>query len=275
MSKYDIIFEALQERVNSGELTIDEANKINDIAYEKYMYEKLETNIIDKTLARTMTLYHGSLKDLDTIKPCSINMGTRLSKVRLSSFWAKDKDNCIIWAAMIIFSNIGMPYKVSLKDKKIYTLDADYKTTHKQVKSYKHASYWIEMAYNSKPIFIYTLNDVPLKKIGHGQVNVDEYTLDEEVKPNKKEKVTFSTLRPFIAYLSEDEFKKKMMVNETDGKSSKDSSLMEKILFRNGRETMTKRSKLYHKAAEQYAQGKGNHYILDKQVFVPDLKSVK
>lgn len=39
MTKYDIIFEALQERVNSGELTLEDANIINDLAYEKYICE--------------------------------------------------------------------------------------------------------------------------------------------------------------------------------------------------------------------------------------------
>lgn len=37
MNKYDMIFESLQERVNNGELTVDDANRLNDLAYEKYV----------------------------------------------------------------------------------------------------------------------------------------------------------------------------------------------------------------------------------------------
>ena len=36
MTKYDIIFESLQEKVNSGELTVEDAQVLNDVAYEKY-----------------------------------------------------------------------------------------------------------------------------------------------------------------------------------------------------------------------------------------------
>lgn len=35
MTKYEIIFEALQERVNSGELTLEEAETLNDLSYIK------------------------------------------------------------------------------------------------------------------------------------------------------------------------------------------------------------------------------------------------
>ena len=35
-TKYDIIFEELQNRVNVGEISITEAEQLNDIAYAKY-----------------------------------------------------------------------------------------------------------------------------------------------------------------------------------------------------------------------------------------------
>ena len=37
MNKYDAIFESLQEKVNSGEITIEEAEAVNTAAYEKYV----------------------------------------------------------------------------------------------------------------------------------------------------------------------------------------------------------------------------------------------
>lgn len=39
MNKYEIIFESLQDMVNSGDLTLEQANEINDLAYEKYVIE--------------------------------------------------------------------------------------------------------------------------------------------------------------------------------------------------------------------------------------------
>lgn len=44
MSKYEIIFEALQSKVNLGELTIEDAEVINNLAYEKYVVEKKTTS---------------------------------------------------------------------------------------------------------------------------------------------------------------------------------------------------------------------------------------
>lgn len=43
MNKYDIIFESLQDKVNSGELAIEDAEILNDVAYEKYVFEKKTT----------------------------------------------------------------------------------------------------------------------------------------------------------------------------------------------------------------------------------------
>ena len=53
MTKYDIIFEALQERINSGELTVEDAEILNDVAFEKYgdddtKYEEVTESSDDK-----------------------------------------------------------------------------------------------------------------------------------------------------------------------------------------------------------------------------------
>lgn len=42
MSKYDIIFEELQNKVDSGELTVEDAQVLNDVAYEKYSEDDTE-----------------------------------------------------------------------------------------------------------------------------------------------------------------------------------------------------------------------------------------
>ena len=42
MKKYDIIFEALQQKVESGELTFEEASTLNDIAFEKFADDETE-----------------------------------------------------------------------------------------------------------------------------------------------------------------------------------------------------------------------------------------
>ena len=42
MTKYEIMYEALQEKVNSGELTVEDAEILNDIAYERYAEDMTE-----------------------------------------------------------------------------------------------------------------------------------------------------------------------------------------------------------------------------------------
>ena len=39
MNKYDLIFEAVQESLNNGEITLEEAELLNDYAYDKYVEE--------------------------------------------------------------------------------------------------------------------------------------------------------------------------------------------------------------------------------------------
>lgn len=39
MNRYEMIFDAIQEKVNSGELSLEKANEVNDLAYDKYVTE--------------------------------------------------------------------------------------------------------------------------------------------------------------------------------------------------------------------------------------------
>lgn len=253
-----------------------------DSIYNEYPFiytEKIETNILDKTLAKTMTLYHGSTRDLETIKPTSINMGTRLSRMRLSSFWAKDKDYCVLWASMIVFHQLGFPYRVSLKNKKIYTVDTNY-ATKSEPNKFKHASVWLKKGFKNVPVYLYTLKDVKVKKVGRGQINADEYTLDEEVTPTYKKQLTVNDILQYVKYIPREEFDKLPM--ELFGRRGKDASFIEKIIFRDGEKTMQKRIAAYQKAFSQYNAGIGNHEQLlykngkaDGKQFVPDINSIK
>lgn len=39
MTKYNLIFKTLQSKVNSGELTLEQAEEVNELAYQKYVTE--------------------------------------------------------------------------------------------------------------------------------------------------------------------------------------------------------------------------------------------
>ena len=44
MYRYDIIYEALQEQIDDGEITLEFAEVVNDLAYERYVIEKKLTD---------------------------------------------------------------------------------------------------------------------------------------------------------------------------------------------------------------------------------------
>lgn len=54
MTKYDIMFESIQEKVNSGELTIEDAQVLNEIAFEKYGDDDTEYDTVTESLDITV-----------------------------------------------------------------------------------------------------------------------------------------------------------------------------------------------------------------------------
>jgi hypothetical protein len=79
MTKYDIIFESLQEKVNSGELSMDDARILNDVAFEKYSeddteYEELCESCDEEDSAVTYEEY------LEAMEYELFGEATRLSK---------------------------------------------------------------------------------------------------------------------------------------------------------------------------------------------------
>lgn len=63
MDKYDIIFEALQEKYNEGELTMEEVIDLNEAAYQKYVVERTTASSICKDVS---VEYKNSMKKIKT-----------------------------------------------------------------------------------------------------------------------------------------------------------------------------------------------------------------
>lgn len=62
MSKYEKIAEVLQERVNNGELTLEDANRLNDLAYSKYVTEAENENKDVELVEELLEKVKGGLK---------------------------------------------------------------------------------------------------------------------------------------------------------------------------------------------------------------------
>lgn len=60
MNEYNAIFEALQEKLNNGEITLEQAQECNDLAYEKYVKElQDEINFDDLTAEDVIEMTEG------------------------------------------------------------------------------------------------------------------------------------------------------------------------------------------------------------------------
>jgi hypothetical protein len=67
IERYNAIFENLQERVNKGEITLEDAQKVNDMAYDRYMSEAAKDNNVEmiEKLAELVKDGKVTLKDED------------------------------------------------------------------------------------------------------------------------------------------------------------------------------------------------------------------
>ena len=73
MNEYELIYEELCERVECGELTLEEAEIINDVAYDKYVKE---ANIYDKIIDK-----HASASDRYGEKLDKIHMFVKCRRI--------------------------------------------------------------------------------------------------------------------------------------------------------------------------------------------------
>ena len=77
MTKYQIMFEALQEKVNSGELTFEDADALNKIAFEKYGDD--ETEYVESCSDEEEGMTHEEY--LESMETELFGEATRLAKV--------------------------------------------------------------------------------------------------------------------------------------------------------------------------------------------------
>ena len=221
---------------------IESSSSYDDIhnAIIDFYCESLETFILNgPTKGKTITLYHGSDRDInENIKAISVNTGTRFSKSRFSSFWTSDPQLAAIFTFQyVIRKTVHLPYCYT-GDGIIYTInDADFQKHYKLGPECTVVDLLIQVL-KDHPIYLYTLRDYPLDKVGRGQFDIDEYTIDEDVKPDKKEKVTFSMLAPRIKYMTYDELTAFIdKTNHLAGYKKSKSSIFEKIVYRRPEDT--------------------------------------
>ena len=214
---------------------------INDfVNYCDIANEKLETRILTGNLMKYMTLFHGSDKDLKVISPTSINMGTRLSKQRMSSFWCRSPEYATLWALDWAAIYYGIPYFHDI-DRRFFVVPEIY-LKNKSTGEEGWAEEWILKYLDKYKLYIYKAR-IPIRDIGIGQLPINEFTVDKEIVPDKKIVLTRKDVEKFVKYIPQETFDKCKEIGYGSLRKSK-TTFLEKILFRDPDKIMHERQKL-------------------------------
>lgn len=212
-------------------INLDNLNKIKD----RELNESLEFRI-SNPLATELTLYHGSAEKFDIIKPMSINVGTRISNPRQSSFWTSNFDGAVLFAAEGVIN----------KYRKLNNLE---KITHafdlKNMKMLIDRSRKNDVINILKrnPVYIYE-KTMPSKYIGRGHnIGLHEYTLDVPVRPDKIHILYYDDIKniEFIDIRIINDILAKHMSGKYDMYTA---SLMDRLLYHSPEKTISMRKEI-------------------------------
>ena len=147
--------------------------------------ETMETFLVNPLLPKQVKLYHGSSKKLDIIYPISLNIGTRLSTSRMSSFWTIDINLAKLFAIHQVisekFGNNSCTLKPLVNDDKIWIIkekEGEILSLLKKTKYYIYDKI-IDKKYISR---------------GHNAA-IEEYTLDIKIKPDNVTIYTYDDIK--------------------------------------------------------------------------------
>lgn len=228
-------------------LRFPQDNTLNNI--KKFnMNETLETRLTKpiSNFEKYVTLYHGSTKQIPNkvIDPAYgiINIGTKLSKPRYSSWWTRDLYfPCYTSIEKALhYLNLEAGTRPAHKDKKIikqnqeiikrlYCLDHINKTMYINEK-YKDI---FKKYVNQYPGYIYEVT-VPWNIVGRGHnIEIEEYTLDRPIKA-KEILINYNKLNKYvnIKYIPESEIILKNQITNTENHNiTYNPNIMEKIIY--------------------------------------------
>ena len=182
--------------------------------------ESLETFLTTNPFEKEVTLYHGSTGKYDVIKPLRINVGTRVSNPRNSSFWGTDYKWCKVYALQKLLSENGCVSLLNTVMKSICPKDdVDDDLIAKESDKNK-----IDKILRSGQIYLYT-KKMPKKYLGIGHnASYPEFSIDFPVKPDNVEILSYKDFGDIsIKYVTDDAYENKYvaMIKEVVAKNKK------------------------------------------------------
>lgn len=171
---------------------------------------------LTKGFNKTVTLYHGSPVKLTRIDAKSINLGTRISAPRTSSFWSGNKDAAAIrglnaWMCDNIYDfYTSLNAFESIAENALYVHKSEYDALCKKIKNCT--------------IYVHEVT-VPTKYVGRGHDPIlKEYTLDIPVFPRRVYTYTYTDLVKFIRPVNDAELAEARKTKNKTG-------IMDKLLY--------------------------------------------
>ena len=152
------------------EAAILENGTFMESTQETSFTESLETRLTTNIFEKEITIYHGSPFKTSVIYPLSFNAGTKLSKPRMSSFWA-DEHTAKLFGIYRLIQNNDFIISFTPDLNGLLVKPSDYNSIIKLLKS--------------ENIYLYE-KTLDKKYVGIGHSNYfDEYTVDYPVRPDK------------------------------------------------------------------------------------------
>ena len=146
--------------------------------------ESLETRLTTNIFEKEITIYHGSPTKTSIIYPLSFNAGTKLSKPRMSSFWADEHTAKLFGIYRLVQdNNFIISFTPDLRG--LLVKPSDYNNIIRLLKS--------------ENIYLYE-KTLDKKYVGIGHSNYfDEYTVDYPVRPDKIYVLGYNDLKAEIS----------------------------------------------------------------------------
>ena len=185
---------------------------------EDVFEESLETFLTTNPLEKTVTLYHGSTGKYDVIKPLRLNVGTKLSNPRNSSFWGTDPHWCKAYALQKLISENGCEALLNTVMKTIYPKDK----IKEDIICKESEKSSVEQTLRTGKIYLYS-KTMEKKYLGIGHnTYYPEYSVDFDVKPDNVEELKYRDFKGIsIKYISDEEYESFVEILEEIVKKNK------------------------------------------------------
>ena len=195
--------------------------------------EKLSTRILDRTMKKYMTLYHGTKTKFDMIKATSVNLGNRLDAGSISSFWTNDFTYAKVWALDWRMADGWYAHDIDRNKFLVRTPDG-------------YEDYLLDTfseTLDKNPVYVCEAK-IPIRYIGRGQMTINEYTVNHDVIPNKWHEIKWKDAQDVVEFTPAKEFDALVSKYGIDIRR-KPRSLAENIIFRNDRKVLRDRANNY------------------------------